>query len=131
MLQLANPSALSLWERGKRTPSTRSVAKLARVLKVPISYFYDRDSCVPRTHPEVTRRQQQILYGLAAGLSHAEMATGLGVSRRTIDFHHRDLNRILGVSNVVLLLRESVRLRLLPRDVLSVPRETLIQKALG
>lgn len=38
-LDLKSPSAVSLWEQGKRTPSTYSIGKLARVLDVPVSFF--------------------------------------------------------------------------------------------
>ena len=132
-LCLASPSAISLWERGKRTPSTHTVGKLAQALQVPVSYFYDLDGCVPRTHlsqARITRRQHQVLFALAAGLTHREIATWLRVSSRTVDFHHRHLNRQFGVSNIVLLLRESARLQLLPKDVLAIPTDTLLHQAL-
>lgn len=131
MLDLRSASAVSLWEMGKRTPSTYSVGKLARALRVPVSFFYDLRTCVPGTQHQlygITPRQRQVLYGLAAGLTHREMAARLHVSIRTIDFHHRDLNRLFGVSNVVLLLRETVRVKLLPADVLGISTSALLQR---
>lgn len=130
-LDLKSPSAVSLWEQGKRTPSTYSIGKLARVLDVPVSFFYDLRSCVPRTQHrgrDITPRQRQVLYGLAAGLTHRQMGMRLRVSTRTIDFHHRDLNRIFSVSSVVLLLREAVRLRILPENILGIPTATLLRR---
>jgi DNA-binding CsgD family transcriptional regulator/DNA-binding XRE family transcriptional regulator len=127
MLNLKSPSAISLWEQGRRTPSTYSIGKLARDLKVPASFFYD----VPSTQywkPHVTPRQRQVLYGLAAGMTHRQIAICLGVSTRTIDFYHSDLNRIFGVSSVVLLLRETVRLQILPDNILSMHTSELLQR---
>ena len=131
MLDLKSPSAVSLWEQGRRTPSTHSIGKLARALGVPVSFFYDLRTCVPSTQitwHKITSRQRQVLYGLAAGLTHREIAIRLRVSTRTIDFHHRDLNRKFGVSSVVLLLRETVRLKILPDNVLGIPSVTLLQR---
>ncbi len=131
MLNLKSPAAVSLWEHGRRTPSTHSVGKLAHALRVPVSFFYGPASCVPSTQlagRNITWRQRQVLHGLAAGLTHREMAVRLHVSTRTIDFHHRDLNRIFGVNNVVLLLRESVRLKILPDNVLCIPTTILLQR---
>lgn len=131
MLSLKSPSAISLWEQGRRTPSTHSIGKLARALRVPVSFFYDLRTCVPGTQLRmrgITPRQRQVLYGLAAGLTHREMAARLRVSIRTIDFHHRDLNRTFGVSRVVLLLRETVRLKILPDNVLAIPPDTLLRR---
>lgn len=131
LLSLKSPSAVSLWEQGRRTPSTHSIGKLARALGVPVSFFYDLRTCVPGTQITIrgiTPRQRQVLYGLAAGLTHRELATRLRVSTRTIDFHHRDLNRLFGVSNVVLLLRETVRLGILPDNILGIPPATLLQR---
>lgn len=131
MLDLKSASAVSLWEQGRRTPSTYSIGKLARALRVPVSFFYDLRTCVPgkQTAPRgITPRQRQVLYGLAAGLTHSEIAVRLRVSSRTIDFHHRDLNRLFGVSNVILLLRETVRLKILPDNVLGIPTATLLER---
>jgi DNA-binding CsgD family transcriptional regulator len=131
MLRLKSSSAISLWEQGRRTPSTHSIGKLARALKVPASFFYDLQTCVPSTQywaPHVTPRQRQVLYGLAAGMTHRQIANCIGVSARTIDFHHSDLNRIFGVTSVVLLLRERVRLQILPDDILSMHTSVLLQR---
>ena len=131
MLNLKSSSAISLWEQGRRTPSTYSIGKLARALKVPASYFYDLETCVPSTQywdPHVTPRQRQVLYGLAAGMTHRQIAICLGVSTRTIDFHHSHLNRIFGVNSVVLLLRETVRLQILPDNILSIHPTALLKQ---
>src|SRR4051794_2322030 len=131
ILNLKSPSAICLWEQGRRTPSTYSIGKLARALKVPVSFFYDLNSCVPSTQPwrlGVTPRQRQVLYGLAAGMTHRQIAMHLGVCTRTIDFHHSALNRIFGVSSVVLLLRETVRFQILPESVLGIHTSALLQR---
>jgi DNA-binding CsgD family transcriptional regulator/DNA-binding XRE family transcriptional regulator len=134
ILNLKSPSAISLWEQGRRTPSTYSIGKLARALKVPVSFFYDLNSCVPSTQPwrlGVTPRQRQVLYGLAAGMTHRQIAMHLGVCTRTIDFHHSALNRLFGVSSVVLLLRETVRFQILPESVLGIHTSALLQRVLN
>ena len=131
ILNLKSSYAISLWERGRRTPSTYSISKLASALKVPASFFYDLSTCVPGTQqqaPRVTLRQRQVLYGLAAGMTHRQIAIRLGVSTRTIDFHHSDLNRIFGVNSVVRLLRETVRLQILPDNILSIHTSALLQR---
>ena len=76
----------------------------------------------------MTPRQRQVLYGLAAGMTHRHIAICLGVSTRTIDFHHSDLNRIFGVNSVVLLLRETVRLQILPDNILSIHPTALLKQ---
>ena len=76
----------------------------------------------------MTPRQRQVLYGLAAGMTHRQIAICLGVSTRTIDFYHGDLNRIFGVNSVVLLLRETVRLQILPENILSMRTSELLQR---
>jgi DNA-binding CsgD family transcriptional regulator len=130
MLNLKSSSAISLWEKGRRTPSTYSIGKLARALKVPASFFYDLQTCVPGTQQQMgmTPRQRQVLYGLSAGMTHRQIAISLGISTRTIDFHHRDLNRIFGVNSVVLLLRETVRLQILPDNILGIHTSVLLQQ---
>ena len=50
---------------------------------------------------------------------------------RTIDFHHCDLNRIFGVNSVVLLLRETVRFRIVPDNVLGIHTSELIAESQG
>ena len=76
----------------------------------------------------MTPRQRQVLYGLAAGMTHRQIAICLGVSTRTIDFHHSDLNRIFGVNSVVLLLRATVRLQILPDNILSMHTSALLKR---
>jgi len=131
LLHLKSASSISLWEQGRRTPSTYSIGRLAQALKVPVSFFYDLQTCVRGTQrhaPRITPRQRQVLYGLAAGLTHHDIAARLRVSIRTIDFHHRDLNRIFGTSSVVPLLRETVRQNFLPDNALSIPSKKLLRR---
>ena len=44
----------------------------------------------------LTRREVQVLVGLASGDTRAAVAAGLGVSVWTVDFHLRNLYRKLG-----------------------------------
>ena len=66
------------------------------------------------TNP-LTPRQIQILKKVAMGLSNREIAAALRLSVRTVEVHRFNLMRRLNVRNVAQLLRQSLRLGLLPR----------------
>lgn len=62
----------------------------------------------------VTRREMDVLRGIAAGFSSREIADHQFVSRRTIDFHRANLLKKLQARNAVQLLAQARRLGLLP-----------------
>ncbi|MEO7860997.1 MAG: LuxR C-terminal-related transcriptional regulator [Nitrospirales bacterium] len=75
-----------------------------------------------------TRRQKQLLSGVAAGLTLAQIAKLLKISPCTMDHHYRQMaaKYQLRDSNLVLLLRHAVAERHLPKDVLSIDPKILL-----
>jgi len=63
----------------------------------------------------LTPRQTQILKLIAMGRTNREIAAALRISVRTVEVHRFNLMRRLNVRNVAQLLRQSLRLGLLPR----------------
>ncbi len=63
----------------------------------------------------LTPRQTQILKMVAMGQTNREIAAALRISIRTVEVHRFNLMRRLNVRNVAQLLRQSLRLGLLPR----------------
>jgi len=63
----------------------------------------------------LTPRQIQILKMVAMGHTNREIATTLRISIRTVEVHRFNLMRRLNVRNVAQLLRQSLRLGMLPR----------------
>jgi len=63
----------------------------------------------------LTPRQTQILKMVAMGQTNREIADALRISVRTVEVHRFNLMRRLNVRNVAQLLRQSLRLGLLPR----------------
>lgn len=63
----------------------------------------------------LTPRQTQILKMIAMGQTNREIASGLRISVRTVEVHRFNLMRRLNVRNVAQLLRQSLRLGILPR----------------
>lgn len=61
----------------------------------------------------LTEREHQILALVASGLTSRAVARELGISTRTVERHRTNLMTKLGVGNVVELVREAVRLRLI------------------
>lgn len=62
----------------------------------------------------VTRRELQVLRLLAQGFLAKEVASRLGVSKRTVDFHTGKLFGKFGVNNRTRMLNEARRLGLIP-----------------
>jgi len=61
-------------------------------------------------------KEREVLHMLVDGLSNAEIATRLSVSRRTVEVHRANLMHKLGLHNQVQLLRYAVRAGILPPD---------------
>lgn len=64
----------------------------------------------------LTEREHEILSLVAHGLTSRSVARKLGISTRTVERHRTHLMTKLGVTNVVELVREAVRLRLIEVD---------------
>lgn len=64
----------------------------------------------------LTPRQSEILKMVAMGHTNREIAASLDISVRTVEVHRFNLMRRLNVRNVAQLLRQSLRLGLLPRN---------------
>ena len=61
----------------------------------------------------LTNRQREVLQLLAEGRSNKEMATILGVSTKTVEFHRAQMMRTLGVHTVAELTIQAIRLGLI------------------
>jgi DNA-binding NarL/FixJ family response regulator len=57
----------------------------------------------------LTSRQRQVLQGLAEGRSVKELADGLGISVRTVEFHKYQLSQVLGLHSIAELTRFAVK----------------------
>jgi len=64
----------------------------------------------------ITPRQHEILRLVSIGHTNREIADSLDISVRTVEVHRFNLMRRLNVRNVAQLLRQSMRLNLLPRN---------------
>lgn len=64
----------------------------------------------------LTLRQREVLQLIVEGLSTKEIAPRLGVSIKTVEAHRFELKKRLGVRNVAGLVREALRLQLLPPE---------------
>ena len=62
-------------------------------------YFAEDRICDPRTQTPLSRRETEILQLVAEGLSTADMARRLWVTRQTVKFHLGNIYRKLGVPN--------------------------------
>lgn len=94
----------------------RRVARGERFVEVP-----GRGRPAPALPPGVdaagvalTLRQLEVLRLIVAGCRTKDIARQLGVSIKTVETHRGDLLRRLGVCNTAALVREALRLKLLP-----------------
>ncbi len=62
----------------------------------------------------LTPRQREVLQLVVEGLGTKEIASRLGISIKTVEAHSAALKRRVGVHNLAGLVREALRLRLLP-----------------
>ncbi len=95
--------------RGGRFLVAPDVLKPAEQARPPFSV---RASKAPST--ELTSRQSEVLYLVVAGLGTKEIASRLGISIKTVEAHRSRLKARLGVHNVAGLVREALRLDLVP-----------------
>ena len=59
--------------------------------------------------PALTRRELQILQGIARGETNAAIAGRLGISRKTVDSHRTSLMAKLDVHSTATLLARAIR----------------------
>jgi len=53
----------------------------------------------------LTEREKEIIQWVASGSTNPETARGLGISRRTVESHRKNINRKLGMNNLAELVR--------------------------
>ncbi|MEO8449399.1 MAG: response regulator transcription factor [Gemmatimonadota bacterium] len=63
----------------------------------------------------LTRREREVLVGIATGKGNKEIAADLGLSVRTVESYRETLIRKLGIPSVAGLTRFAIEARLLPR----------------
>jgi two-component system nitrate/nitrite response regulator NarL len=68
----------------------------------------------PEAAHRLTRRQRDVIECMAKGQRTSEIATGLGISVRTVESHRQALLDLLGVHSGIALIREAERLGLIP-----------------
>ncbi|MFV8833827.1 response regulator transcription factor [Aquisalimonas sp.] len=68
------------------------------------------DSVLPSPEPSLTQRQREVLRLVASGYRTKGIAERLGVSVKTVETHRAEIMRRLGVSNMVGLVHEAIRL---------------------
>jgi DNA-binding CsgD family transcriptional regulator len=74
-----------------------------------------RDGGKPAPQPApLSAREQQVLRGIAAGLTHRQVARSLGISENTVDTYVRRVRAKLGVGNKAALTRVAVFGALVP-----------------
>ena len=107
------PEATSLYDNGMRSgavaPSTVSGALRSSTMRpMPIEGTYKFDPDRPR--PNLTLREKEVLRLVCDGLTNAEIATKLTVSRETIKSELKRIFRKIGVANrtqaAVLLVKQ-------------------------
>ena len=79
-------------------------------------YLQKQEGSALKPHERLTVKEREVLHMLVDGLSNAEIATRLSVSRRTVEVHRGNLMHKLGLHNQVQLLRYAVRAGILPPD---------------
>lgn len=70
---------------------------------------WDRESKAGGRRPGLTARQRQILALVAQGLSGKEIASRLGISPKTVEFHKAGIAERLGVRGTAELVRYALR----------------------
>lgn len=58
----------------------------------------------------LTKRENLVIFGIAHGLSNANIGVALGISPRTVEIHRKNLIRKLGASNSADAVRIAVKL---------------------
>lgn len=99
----------------------RRVARGERFLSAPAGLDVAEGTSSPSSDPPpaaldtvVTLRQREVLQLIVDGHRTKDIARRLGVSVKTVESHRSDIMRRLGVRNMAALVREALRLKLLP-----------------
>jgi DNA-binding NarL/FixJ family response regulator len=93
-----------------------------RYLSPPLSeyviegYLQKQEDSALKPHERLTVREREVLHMLADGLSNAEIAARLSVSRRTVEVHRANVMHKLGLHNQVQLLRYAIQAGIVPQD---------------
>ena len=91
-----------------------------RYLSHPLSeqviegYLQKEEGAALKPHERLTVREREVLHMLAEGLSNAEIATRMSVSRRTVEVHRANVMHKLGLHNQVQLLRYAIQAGIIP-----------------
>jgi two-component system, NarL family, response regulator NreC len=91
-----------------------------RYLSHPLSeqviegYLQKQNGAALKPHERLTVREREVLHLLAQGLSNAEIAARLSVSRRTVEVHRANVMHKLGLRNQVQLLRYAIQAGITP-----------------
>lgn len=88
----------------------------SRIARVLVRQLTERGSAGPaagEAAPSLTARELDVLYGIAKGLTYAELADNLGLSRQTVPVHIRNIYRKLQSSNRSEAVFEAARLGLI------------------
>jgi len=65
---------------------------------------------------QLSKRQAQVLKLLADGLANKEIASKLGISPRTVEFHRIQIQRRTGLHGTAALIRYAIQHRLIDDD---------------
>lgn len=100
--------------------AVREAIQGRRYLSPPLSeyviegYLHKQDGASLKPHERLTVREREVLHLLAQGLSNAEIAARLSVSRRTVEVHRANVMHKLGLHNQVQLLRYAIDAGIVP-----------------
>jgi DNA-binding NarL/FixJ family response regulator len=80
-----------------------------RVTSMVVDEFVGERAAAPPETPNLSPREREIVRLLALGRSNKEVASGLGLSVKTVESHRTNVMRKLGVHSVAGLVRFAVR----------------------
>jgi len=81
-----------------------------------IDYISSGEDKVEDPYELLTPREREVLYLVAQGMTNAEIASKLYISRRTVETHRANLMRKLGLKNQADLIRFAIRRGILPLE---------------
>jgi DNA-binding CsgD family transcriptional regulator len=61
----------------------------------------------------LTSREKEVVYCLVEGLTSKEIASKIGISSKTVEFHRHNIMRKLEVRGVAGIVRYAIRLKLI------------------
>jgi len=81
-----------------------------------IDYISSGEDRAEDPYELLTPREREVLYLVAQGMTNAEIASKLYISRRTVETHRANLMRKLGLKNQADLIRFAIRRGILPLE---------------